>query len=103
MTKMIELTPPGVMLKEDFLGELGISQAQLAEAIGVDRAAISKILSGQREITADMSIKLGLFFGQSESFWFNLQRDYDMRKQMAEKMPLYKKTIRPFTAVQPVV
>ncbi|AEP10087.1 HigA family addiction module antitoxin [Micavibrio aeruginosavorus] len=96
MAKMIELTHPGVMLKEDFLDGMGIRPATLAKAIGVDRGAVSKILAGERDISADMSLRLGLFFGQSEGFWFNLQKDYDLRTAKRDRLALYKKTIRPY-------
>lgn len=96
MTKMIELTHPGLMLKEDFLDDMGIRPATLAKAIGVDRGAVSKILAGERDISADMSLRLGLFFGQSEGFWFNLQKDYDLRVAKRDRLALHKKTIRPY-------
>ncbi len=98
MARMIELTHPGIMLKEDFLGEMDIRPSALAKGIGVDRAAISKILAGRRDITADMSLRLGLFFGQSDSFWLNLQRDYDLRVARRERLADHRKTIHPYEA-----
>lgn len=96
MASMIELTHPGLLLKEDFLDEMGIRPATLAKAIGVDRASISKILAGKRDITADMSLRLGLFFNQSEGFWLNLQTHYSLYMAKRERLAGYKKTIHPF-------
>ena len=47
---MIPIEHPGVMLKEDFLDDLGVKPGSFARAIGVDRAAIKKIIDGKRAI-----------------------------------------------------
>ncbi len=78
MTKDVYIDHPGILLKEDFLDDMGIKPATLAKAIGVTRSSISKILAGQRDITADMSIRLGQFFGLSDGYWLNIQRNYDL-------------------------
>lgn len=95
-TQKIQFSHPGGILKREFLDELSINAATLAKAIGVDRAAISKILAGKRDITADMSLRLGLYFGQSEGFWLNLQKDYDLRTAKNERLAIYKKQIEPW-------
>jgi addiction module HigA family antidote len=100
MARTIEPTHPGQMLKEDFLNEMGIRPSTLASSIGVDRAAISKILAGKRDITADMSLRLGLFFEQSDGFWLNLQKDYDLRIARNERLGFYKKAITPYDFAQ---
>lgn len=96
MSNYIELDHPGVMLKEDFLDDLGIKPGALAKAIGVDRTAIKKIIDGNRSITADMSIKLGLFFGMSPQFWLNMQRDYDFRIAQRENFEAFSAIVQPF-------
>lgn len=93
---MIKIEHPGVMLKEDFLNDLGIKPGTFAKAIGIDRAAIKKIIDGQRAITADMSLRFGLFFGMSGEFWLNLQKDYELRCAKRERLAELKETIRPF-------
>ncbi len=100
MARYIDIVHPGIMLKENFLDELGIRPARLAKGIGVDRAAIAKILSGKRDISADMSLRLGLFFGQSGAFWHNLQKDYELRKASRERLAGLKKSIQPLESSQ---
>lgn len=98
--KHIKFDHPGVMLKEDFLDDLNIKPGTFAKAIGVDRAAIKNIIEGNRAITAEMSLRFGLFFGMSESFWLNLQKDYDLRLARKEKLAEFSKKIQKFdTAV----
>ena len=78
MTKR-KITPvhAGFYLKE-LLDELKISQHQLARNIGVSPMRVNHILKEKRPVTAEMAIRLGLFFNQSPQYWLNLQSRYDM-------------------------
>ena len=70
---------PGEMLKEEFITEHGISQNQLAKAIGISPNRIAEIVNNRRRITADTALRLGLYFGNSPEFWLNLQAHYDLK------------------------
>lgn len=70
---------PGEMLKEEFLKEYGLSQNQLAKAVGISPNRIAGIVNNRRRITADTALRLGLFFGNSPEFWLNLQTHYDLK------------------------
>ncbi len=70
---------PGEMLKDEFLAGFGISQAELARSIGVPRTRIAGIVGNRRRISADLALRLGLFFGTSPEFWLNLQTRYDLK------------------------
>src|SRR3989441_12120146 len=76
---------PGEMLKEEFLTEYGLSQNQLARAIGISPNRIAEIVNNRRRITADTALRLSLYFGNSPEFWLNLQTHYDLK--MARKNP----------------
>lgn len=80
MTKK-EFAPvtPGEMLKEEFLAEYGLSQNQLAKAIGISPNRITEIVNNRRRITADTALRLSLYFGNSPEFWMNLQSHYDLK------------------------
>ena len=95
MGNMIDIEHPGVMLKEDFLDDLGIKPGQFAQAIGVDRAAIKKIIDGKRSISANMSIRFGLFFNMSAGYWLNLQKDYDLRIAKRDRLPELELIVEP--------
>jgi addiction module HigA family antidote len=69
---------PGVVLAEDFLEALDISQYRLAKGIGVPPRRINEIVQGKRGITADTALRLGRFFGMEAQFWLNLQSHYDL-------------------------
>jgi addiction module HigA family antidote len=69
---------PGEILKEEFLNEIGMSQNQLANAIGVPPNRIHAIVNGTRDITADTDLRLCKFFDLSEGYFLRLQNAYDM-------------------------
>src|SRR6266478_5695526 len=69
---------PGEIMKEEFLNEIGMSQNQLAEAIGVPRNRIHAIVNGTRDITANTDLRLCRFFELSEGYFLRLQNAYDM-------------------------
>jgi len=70
---------PGVVLAEDFLKEMEITQYRLAKGIAVPPRRINEIVQGKRSIAADTALRLGKYFGVSPELWLNLQVDYDLR------------------------
>src|SRR5436190_19715504 len=70
---------PGEMLKDEFLAEYGLSQNQLAKAVGISPSRIAEIVNNRRRISADMALRLSLYFGNSPEFWMNLQTHYDLK------------------------
>jgi addiction module HigA family antidote len=48
----------GEMLKQEFLAEYGLSQNQLAKAIGISPNRITEIVNNRRRITADTALRL---------------------------------------------
>lgn len=76
---------PGEILEKEFLEPMGLTAYRLAKEIGVQQTRVSQILKEKRSITADTAIRLARFFGTTEEFWMNLQREYDLRKEHAEK------------------
>ena len=85
---------PGEMLKEEFLREDGLSQNQLAKAIGISPNRIAEIISNRRRITANTALRLSLYFGSSPEFWMNLQTHYDLKVARRNLKPEDAKRIR---------
>lgn len=80
----IELPTIGQILKEEFMEPYNISAYFLANSIGVPVSRIQDILHDRRGITIDTSIRLGKFFGVSNTYFINIQNDLDSRKIMIE-------------------
>jgi antitoxin HigA-1 len=47
---------PGEILKDEFLTEYGLSQNQLAKAIGISSNRTAEIVNNRRRITADTAL-----------------------------------------------
>lgn len=69
---------PGRILADQYLSDLGLSQRKLAALLDVPPRRINQIVQGQRSITPDTSLRLGKVFGQSDTYWLNLQQHYDV-------------------------
>jgi addiction module HigA family antidote len=85
-TMIAPTDPPihtGEILAED-LAEIGVSQAELARALGVPRSRISEIIRGERPITADTALRLARYFGTSDGYWINMQAHYDIERAKHE-------------------
>ena len=93
---VFEPITPGEILKEEYLDEMEIKPGTLAKAIGVDRAAIKNIIDGKRAISAEMALRLGLYFGNTAEYWLNLQRNYDLAVARDAKLAQFEKEVEPF-------
>jgi antitoxin HigA-1 len=47
----------------NFLAEYGLSQNQLAKAVGISPNPVAEIVKNRRRITADTAPRPGLYFG----------------------------------------
>jgi len=87
MPREVPLQHPGVILLEDWLKPMGLSQYALAKAIDVPPRRINEIVKGLRSITVHTALRLAAFFGTDALSWLNLQTHYDTelaREAMAE-------------------
>lgn len=69
---------PGHVLLSDFIEPMGITRYRVAKAIGVQQRRVDEICAGERGVTADTAVRLGLAFGIDPQFWLNLQAQYDI-------------------------
>src|SRR6266581_2622333 len=84
---------PGEILKDEFLNAIGMSQNQLAHAIGVPGNRIHAIVNGTRVITGDTDLRLCKFFGLSEGYFLQLQNAFDTleaKRRIAEQVAKIK-------------
>jgi antitoxin HigA-1 len=71
-------TPPGEILREEFLKPLGLSQVKAAQRMGVPLNRLNEIVRGKRGITADTALRLARLLDTSPEFWMNLQTASDL-------------------------
>lgn len=71
-------THPGVILQEQFLDPLGLTQVALAEHLGVPVQRINEIIRGKRGVTPETAWLLAQAFDTTPEFWINLQTNHDL-------------------------
>jgi addiction module HigA family antidote len=91
-------TPPGEILRYEFLEPLGLSQKALANALGITRVRLSEIIRGKRAITPDTAFRLARFFDTTPGFWLGLQTDVSLWDTLQLHRQEYEK-IRPMKAM----
>ncbi len=72
----------GEILDEEFMQPLGLTQAALAEAMGVPRKHVNELCNDRRSVTAATALILARVFGNSADFWLNVQRRTDLWRVM---------------------
>jgi len=81
---MTRRRPAGVgeILTEEFMEPMGLTQAALAAAMGVQRKHVNELCNGRRSVTAPTALILARVFGNSPDFWLNVQRRSDLWEAM---------------------
>ena len=78
---------PGVVLLEEFLVPMGLTQVELAAHIGVPVQRVNEIVRGKRGVTPETAWLLAQAFGTTPEFWLNLQANHDLAiKRPARKV-----------------
>jgi addiction module HigA family antidote len=72
----------GEILVEEFMRPMGLTQAALAEAMGVQRKHVNELCNNRRNVTAATALILARVFGNSPDFWLNVQRRSDLWEAM---------------------
>jgi addiction module HigA family antidote len=83
----INLPPvhPGEILREDYLGPLGMSAGALARSLNVPRTRIERLVAEDAPVTIDTALRLARFFNTTPEFWMNMQTGYELKRQAEEK------------------
>lgn len=71
-------THPGIVLLEEFLEQLALTQVAFAKHIGVSVQRVNEIVRGKRGVTAETAWLFAQAFGTSPEFWLNLQAQHDL-------------------------
>jgi addiction module HigA family antidote len=93
-------TSIGEMLEEEFRKPLGLTQAEFAEKLGIDRVRYSSLANGRRALSLDTAQRLSRVLGTSVEFWLNLQHVTDvynatrapLSPEIAALLPVASKT-----------
>ncbi len=73
-----EPTHPGELIHDE-LEASNLTQAKLAECIGVSPSLINEIIKGKRGVNTEMALLIEAALGIPADLLLNLQRDYNMQ------------------------
>ncbi|MES2005187.1 MAG: HigA family addiction module antitoxin [Bacteroidota bacterium] len=84
---------PGEILKDMYLGPLGLNVTELANRLNVTRKTLSQLINGHSGISAEMALRLSRAFTTTPELWLNMQGSYDLWKAAGKIKVTH---IRPF-------
>lgn len=73
-----EPTHPGELIKDE-LEARGLTQAKLAESIGVSASLLNEIIKGKRSVNTEMALLIEAALNLPADLLLNLQSDYNMQ------------------------
>ena len=71
-------THPGIILLEEFLQPMNITQEGLATYLNISVTQINEIIQEKAKITPEIAWLLAQAFKTTPQFWMNLQTNYDL-------------------------
>lgn len=67
---------PGAAI-DDILLDVRVPKTQIAEKLGISRQHLHEILSGNKPLSASVSVKVAALLGGSAESWLRMQATYD--------------------------
>ncbi len=92
-------THPGALLLEQ-IQDCGLSVHQVARDTGLPPTRLHEIVHERRGVSAETAIALGEFFGQSPEFWMNLQKNFELSRELLQNGAQIRSRVRPCTLSQ---
>ena len=86
-------THPGVLLREDVLPALGMTQTELARRLGVSRLSVSELLHEKRGLTTEMAARVAKLLRTTPESWLRMQAAVDLWE--LDRHPERLKTVKP--------
>ena len=83
--------PVGEILREDVLGNLGLSVGEAASRLGISRVTLSRVLHGHARVSPNLAVRLeGAGVGTARA-WLALQSAHDLAAERAAGLPSVRK------------
>jgi addiction module HigA family antidote len=90
---------PGEVLAET-LREAGISASSAAIAMGLPPSTLTRIINGQRNVTAPIALRIARYFGTSPDIWIGIQTEYDLEIAKDREGTKIEREVRPLGRIQ---
>ena len=76
-------TPASVLT--GLMNEYNLNPYSLSKEINLSASAVRLLVIGKSNITVSTALRLSKYFGQSPSYWMDLQRDADLAEAAGDK------------------
>jgi addiction module HigA family antidote len=88
MARMHNPPHPGEVLADTVLRkDGGMTVSAFAEALGVSRVALSRVVNGRAGVSAELAIRLAAALGGSAESWLGMQLAYDLARAEKKRRP----------------
>ena len=77
-------THPGRFIQRVYLDELDISASDLAHALEINKATLSRLLNEKADLSPTLALKLSEVLGRSPQSWMNMQANHSLAKIEAD-------------------
>ena len=92
--KMKNPNHPGDLIR-GCLDDLGVSVTEGAEAFGVTRSALSRLINRKAGVSAEMAVRLEKAIGSTAGFWLRLQLNYDLARIQSRSGRIHARRLGP--------
>lgn len=69
---------PGRIVRQDCIQALGLTIGQAAEALGVTRQTLDRLVNERGGVSPEMALRLAKAFGSTPEMWLRLQAAFDL-------------------------
>jgi antitoxin HigA-1 len=83
---------PGDIIRS-CLDELGVNVTEGARALGVTRAALSRLINRKAGVSVEMAVRLEKTLGSTAGFWLRLQLNYDLAQVQARSAKIHARRL----------
>jgi len=80
---------PGRIIRQDCIEPLGLGIGEAAEALGVTRQTLDRVVNERGGVSPEMALRLAKAFGSTPEMWMRLQAAFDLaeaRKRNAKDL-----------------
>jgi addiction module HigA family antidote len=86
---------PGAFVKSVYIEKGGLKADAIADAVGVHKGTMSRLINGHSYMTPAMALKLSAVLGRSPQSWMNMQQAHSLAKaEEAVKFEKWKPTAK---------
>ena len=78
---------PGAILREDVLGELGLSVSDAAERLGVSRVTLSRVIHEHARVSPNLAVRLESAGVGTARSWLAMQAACDLADELESGTP----------------